>query len=281
MRNLRQTLARRAALAVANLAPGLGEGRLSRPYFVVTAGRSGSTFLMRVLEEHPDLAVYPSEANRLWHPKAYPRRRFGEEVPRFWREPERFVEYSLRHQTAADARRLRATFGAYRALMGRPTFVCKSAMIQFSLPWVCGQFPDARFIHLVRDGRSVVLSYGKRLLRRGKEESPDPAPDGEMLRALARYWRDSVDAVDRASRELGLAAEGRLLEVSYEALCADPAAELRRLTAFFGLAAPATAGRLPAGFEDRNWKAARELTGELAADLDAIMRPGLERLGYA
>ncbi len=265
---------------VAALAPGLGERRLGRAHIVVTAGRSGSTFLMRVLDGLPGLAVYPGEANRLWHPGAYPRRRFGDRVPSIWRQPERFAEYTLAHRTAADTRRLRATLGAYRVLTGGDALVVKSAMIQLILPWVAEQFPGARFIHLVRDGRAVALSYGKRLLARSAPGEAGAVPDGEMLRALARYWRDSVAAVARADAELGLAAGGRLLEVTYESLCADPPAELGRLASYLGLAERADAGRLPAAFDSRNWKAAGELAAPLAAELADIMRAGLERYGY-
>ena len=281
MRDLRQTFARRAALGLAAVAPGFGEGRLGRPCLVVTAGRSGSTFLMRVLDQLPGLAVYPGEANRLWHPNAYPRRRFGDEVPLFWRQPEGFTEYSLSHRSEADARRLRAVFGAYRALMGGGPFICKSAMIQFMLPWVDARFAEARYVHLIRDGRAVALSYGKRLLARDAPAGAAPRPDAEMLRGMARLWRDSIDAVRRADALLGLTAAGRLLEVTYESLCADPAAGLSRLASFLGLPPPGSDARVPTGFDSRNWKAERELPPALAAELAEIMRPGLDRYGYA
>lgn len=240
---------------------------------------------MRVLDEQRGLAVYPGEANRLWHPNAYPRRRFGDRVPVFWQEPERFIEYSAAHRSARDERRLRGTFGAFRALMGGGTLIAKSAMLQFSLPWLCRLFPEARFIHLVRDGRAVVLSYAKRLLSRRAGTGPAPkpddeGPDDEMLRTLARFWRDSIGAVARASDELGLASEGRMLEVTYESICLDPVAELNRLAAYLEAVAPPSGGGLPASFDNRNWKAAGELSGPLAAELTRIMRDGLDRYDY-
>ena len=280
MRDMRQALARRAAILGARLAPGLGERRLGRPCLVVTAGRSGSTFLMRVLDELSGLAVYPGEANRLWHPRAYPRRRFGDRVPSIWRQPGRFADYTLRHRTATDARRLRAALGGYRALMGGGGLVVKSAMIQFILPWVVEAVPGARFLHLVRDGRAVALSYGRRLLARRARGGEAPEPDAELLRQLASYWQETVDAVARADAELGLGADGRLLEVTYESLCADPAAELRRLAAYLGVAQPAAGAPLPAAFDNRNWKAASAIPAVLAEELTALMRSGLERYGY-
>ena len=46
--------------------------------------------------------------------------------------------------------------------------------------WIDDRFPGARFIHLVRDGRAVALSHGKRLLARrpagGAAASPGVSP---------------------------------------------------------------------------------------------------------
>jgi hypothetical protein len=273
-----RALAWRAAALMARLAPAAAERRLSRPAFIVTAGRSGSSFLTRALADLPELAVYPSEANRLWHPNAYPRRRFSDELPDIWQAPRRFTELSLARRTAADGRRLRANFGAYQALTRGRVLVAKSAMIQFMLPWVCSQFPDGRFIHLVRDGRAVVLSYGKRMMRLSGAGAGE-RPSGELLRTLARYWCESLAAVWTADDELGLERDDRLLEVRYETLCTDPAGELARLASYLGVARAAGAAA-PAAFESTNWKSERELPTVVAEELSAIMRDGLNRYGY-
>ncbi len=102
-----------------------------------------------------------------------------------------------------------------------------------------------------------------------------------MLRSLACFWRDSIAAVQLAGSELGLHAAGRLLEVTYESLCADPVVELKRLGSYLGVATPASGDRLPASFDNRNWKAESELTSALAAELTAIMQVGLDRYGYS
>lgn len=81
------------------------------------------------------------------------------------------------------------------------------------------RFPDARFLHIVRDGRAVTASLLK--LRWG----PNTVP------AAARHWAQALG--------YGLAAEARhpdlVKRVRYEELVREPPAVLREICAFLGL----------------------------------------------
>ena len=81
-------------------------------------------------------------------------------------------------------------------------------------------FPDARFIHIVRDGRAAAASV----------LDLDWGPN-DIIRA-ARWWTTEV--------ALGLAMEathpGRVLRIRYEDLTTDPQAWLAKAAAFAGLA---------------------------------------------
>jgi len=89
-------------------------------------------------------------------------------------------------------------------------------------------FPQARFIHVVRDGRDVVGS----LLQR---DWMDPTT-GEKVwccqtpKAAAEYWVHVVDAI----REQGERIPGRYLEVQYSELIEHPEAVMRIVMAFLG-----------------------------------------------
>jgi tetratricopeptide (TPR) repeat protein len=89
-------------------------------------------------------------------------------------------------------------------------------------------FPQARFIHVVRDGRDVVGS----LLQR---DWMDPST-GEKVwccqtpKAAAEYWVHVVDAI----REQGARIPGRYLEVQYSELIEHPEAVMRSVLAFLG-----------------------------------------------
>ena len=73
---------------------------------------------------------------------------------------------------------------------------------------------EARFVHLVRDGRDVALSR----LRRGMGEDK-PIAD------VAELWRRRIENARRQARRL----RGRYLELRYEDLVAEPEAALRRV----------------------------------------------------
>lgn len=81
-------------------------------------------------------------------------------------------------------------------------------------------FREAKFLHIVRDGRAVAASIRKLPWKM------------ETMRDLALFWAERLSH--------GLAAEIALgpnlvLRVSYEALLTDTTAELRKITSFLGL----------------------------------------------
>ena len=79
-------------------------------------------------------------------------------------------------------------------------------------------FPDARFVHMVRDGRDVVAS----LLTMGRYSEASDA---------ARRWVASI----RAARRFGARHPDRYLEVRYEDLVTENAREVARACAFLDL----------------------------------------------
>lgn len=88
------------------------------------------------------------------------------------------------------------------------------------VPTLARVIPDARFVHIIRDGRAVAASV----------LPLDWGPSGVL--EAARYWASQIG--------MGLAAEqhlpaDRILRVRYEDLVGDPAGQLRRLCAFLGL----------------------------------------------
>ncbi len=80
-------------------------------------------------------------------------------------------------------------------------------------------FPEAVFIHLIRDGRDVASSF----LELGW---------ADRIEEAALHWRLRVRRGRRAGRAL---PAGRYHELRYEDLVADPAPQLRDLCAAIGL----------------------------------------------
>lgn len=96
------------------------------------------------------------------------------------------------------------------------------------MPELATLFPDAQFVHIIRDGRDVVSSLARtRAANRGWRRGPDiPAIDG-----LVNDWLTFV----RSARQAGAALEpGRYHELRYEHLLADPIPTLRTTLRFLG-----------------------------------------------
>jgi Sulfotransferase family len=276
------------AQALASVLPRTMEARVGDVVLFVGCGRSGTNVLARLLDTHPEVAVYPHEANELWHPGLYPWFRSLREVPPIWRDAHAFTAASVRGRTAADDRRLKAVLGSYRTLHRARYVMNKSVLITFMIPRVLEIFPDARFIHLVRDGRAAAHSFAK-MERRKIDRRPEPyrergldLPFDQLLDDFARHWQDHISELEAERQALKLDGQGRIHELHYEDLCADPERELAELARFLDLD--------PAGFrldggrrgpiENQNHKFREELDAETIERITALTEPQLSLKGY-
>lgn len=197
--------------------------------FVVGVGRSGTTLLRMMLDAHPDLAIPPethfvpqfiqASGRLLFNPRVATRTIVEDQHRRwddFGLEPgELRAELdTLKPFDTADA--LRAFYGLYARRHGKqrwgdktPDYVRKMKKIQNTLP-------EARFIHVIRDGRDAGLSQNARIARRGKS----PVKPKEM----ARRWRKRIIKSRIDAEEV----EG-YIEVRYEDLVLDTETVLRRI----------------------------------------------------
>jgi hypothetical protein len=203
--------------------------------FIVACGRSGTTLLRAILDSHPDMAVPPETKFIV---SLLKRRRRLERDRRVLVEP--FVahvrwSFGLRDlglsRTEAEAaldpppsdtsEAIRRLFARYAARRGKSRYANKTPVHILSIPALAGAFPEARFIHVIRDGRDVALSY----------LDTDLGPDS--LEAAAVRWRRWVGQGRRDGRRLG---PGRYLELGYEHLVADPEGATKQVCRFLELA---------------------------------------------
>src|SRR5688572_368462 len=137
------------------------------PVIVLGVRRSGTTLLRVMLDRNPALAV-PDES---YFVPQLARRHRGTV------EPASFVDDLRRLPTLAEwglapdavAARLRAgmttgeaiaaVFEAYAAERGKPRWGDKTPLYMQHLPLLERLFPDASFVHLIRDGRDAALSF--------------------------------------------------------------------------------------------------------------------------
>lgn len=205
------------------------------PFFIVGSGRSGNTLVRRILNRSPRIHVppetfvlgrvielYERNSHQAWpvlvrlvlstfeyHPGF---RDFGVELRPLYQE--------LR-DSPPGKRTLSHVVDALYRYHGRATgaeFVRwgdKTPLNTYFLDRIHRLFPDAQFVHVLRDGVDVAHSY----------ISSGLMPD---LRQSSTRWLTSVQAVERFARRHPTV----VLEIRYEALVSDPVGITRRLCEF-------------------------------------------------
>jgi hypothetical protein len=205
------------------------------PFFVMGCPRSGTTLLALMLHAHSRIAV-PPETRFLM--KTYRQQRVLGDLSvaaNRARLADMITDRSTRfHDLGLSADAIREAviagpptvgsaagivFRSYAQRFGKPRWGDKRPHHYRSVIALRAMFPDAQFIHIVRDGRDCVASL-KRV----------PWWTKDSIHAMA-LWTAAVDRGRRAGKRLG---PGAYLELRYEDLVADPEREMRRVCDFLG-----------------------------------------------
>ena len=202
--------------------------------FVVGVGRSGTTLLRLMLDAHPELAIppethfipeligcfregrVPSPAELVAAVQSHPGwRDFGLEGPE--------LETIFAAIDADASSAIRAFYAAYAARHHKRRWGDKTPVYIESIASIGSVLGEqARFIHLIRDGRDVAVSRGERARRRGRDATP--------ARAEAETWKRRIEGAREQAEQVG-----HYLELRYEDLITDPEPVLRNACAFIEL----------------------------------------------
>jgi hypothetical protein len=206
------------------------------PLIVLGVRRSGTTLLRVILDRSPSIAI-PDES--YFVPQLAERHRgpidadaFADDLSRIgtlsdWDVDLREVRARLRDgMTPGDA--IAVVFETYAAGRGKPRWGDKTPMYMQYLPQIDRLFPEAVYLHLIRDGRDAATSF---LAMPGgivTETWAHPStPAG-----FACQWRTEVEAARALGSRVGAS---RYREVRYEALVADPKQQVEAICEFAGL----------------------------------------------
>jgi hypothetical protein len=186
--------------------------------FVVGVQRSGTNWLQRIIASHPDVFAMPSEtelfsrgirplAERFHHGAA------SSPVPGTTYADREALLDALRVfcDGVFAAARDRLAPSASRIVERTPDHVRE-------LDLIAEIYPDAWFVHIIRDGRDVARS----LL--AQSWGPD------TMEAAAASWAAGIAAARRAAPAIA-----HYVEVRYEELLASPEEEIRKLFSTIGL----------------------------------------------
>jgi len=285
---------------------------IDRPIFINGLGRSGTTIIHTLLSTHPNVnwmsllcGKFPRRPylNR-WLMRAidmpliniYLKRRF---VPlenySFWDLHYRGFFNPCRDLFASDVdpytrKSLRRSFSQLLTAKRNRLLIKITGVPRIS--YLHELFPDAKFVHVTRDGRAVANSRMRTPFWTGWDglnlwagEMPDHYRQewkrhGYSFTALAGIeWKTHLDQMAEFKRNY---PHINVLEVKYEAFCADPLRQIKEIAGFCEL-------DWDAGFESRirgqyveseNSKWRSELTEEQQAILQDVLAVQLIEQGY-
>jgi len=116
--------------------------KIIKPVLIIGAARSGTTMMGQLLCNHPDIA-YWNEPNHIW--------KYGHAY--------RYSDVLRSDDVKPEIRTfIYKQFSEFLQKSGKNRFMEKTPSNCFRLPYIMEIFPDARFLHIIRDGRDVTLS---------------------------------------------------------------------------------------------------------------------------
>ena len=272
------------------------------PVILISAARSGSKFLRDTLAASVDIDAVPYDVNYVW--------RYGQEDC-----SDDCLNPALLQQ--AHINFIHKQLSRLAQLGPGNVLLEKTVSNSMRVPFVRAVYPNARFIHLVRDGRDVAISANKqwtasadfpRLLQKLRGLPINNvrylgwALKNQLLRKQrARIWGPRYPGIDEdrarltldqicakqwqasyatATHDLLDAPKDRVFEIRYEDLLQSNA-PLRALIEKFDLP---DRGSILQTYKDRihHWKqsAWSQTSPATRAEIEQIIHPNLQQLGY-
>lgn len=216
--------------------PSGGAAVRSIPILMFGMERSGTTILSLMIGAHPEIAV-PYPVAGLWYDFA--RAEQVEEGELSEARLDDIIAQLLAHprmrdwDVTLDAREVRETLGgagfpnvlrafyeAYARHKNKPSWAQMDISTLDHLAMAARWFPDARFVHIVRDGRDVALSH-----------QTMPFGAGNIAECAAA-WYHRLKICEAVGHLLG---PQRYYQFRYEDLILEPEKTLRHLCTFIGV----------------------------------------------
>ena len=196
------------------------------PIFIVGCPRSGTHLLRNMLRSHPNLS-FTGESHFI--PKFY--KAFGN--PKSEKEAKKLASAILNLQwlqpwhlsldpasfanDRSYAQIVRRIFEAWAQKESKPRWGDKTPHYVMEMPVLLELFPGCKFIHIIRDGRDVALSW----------LAINNGPTNVFT--AARRWQYYVSTGQRVGRSL---PDETYLEIQYEKLLAQPGGVMENICLF-------------------------------------------------
>jgi len=169
---------------------------LDKPIFIVGFPHSGTSVLTSIFKEHPDLANW-TEASEVWES--------------FWEEGldedfDKLVPKYEKDVDPIDSLRIKDAFYRFLNSQKKKRFVNKNPRNTVRILYIKKMFPDAKIIHIYRDGREVVNSVTRNL-------------DESMIEIICDRWVRVMNEVKKQKKEI---SDSDFYEIKYEDFCESP-----------------------------------------------------------
>jgi hypothetical protein len=257
--------------------------KVVRPILMYGLPHSGTSISMQLVAQHPDLVNY-SEANTVLQPMGY----FDYENGTHVRTKE--------DATPKEIERLQRRFDFRRWFFQKRRILNKSPNNSVRLDFLHAVFPDAVFIHVVRDGRAVVNSLIRGLPADWETEdrfkpwreriNPFPGVKPPNWRSLLRdnpleqhalQWCEVINYAFKVEACCGI----KTYHLKYEELCESPRSVIEKVYKFAGLSvSDEILKRIPEKLGSKNYKWKKEFSEKDLEIVNQIQEPLLNILGY-
>ena len=218
------------------------------PFFIIGNPRSGTTLLRVMLTCHPQIVIPPECGFAVWLHRSYkdwgkdgacaPLETLADEILQC-RKMEtwglsraQLLEYFKAHEPRSWPEVCALVYWCYATSLGRRCTLWgdKNNYYLDFIPTIHAMFPDAKFIHIVRDGRDIACSYRSVMaLEKSSKYAPLLPTD---IREIALSWKKNLETIatsfDTVGRDL-------VTEVRLEDLTRCSSIELSRICDFLGV----------------------------------------------
>lgn len=272
--------------------------RVDRPIFLIGAPRSGTSRLYKYLCKVMPVAYFAKASSALYpirmlrsYPIAtsrLPKSIFRQKVKpiegdHIWNVFLPTKNHCTGEKTASpDAIRFyHKKVKSYLWYFGKTRFLNKCPRHIVRIPYLNSIFPDALFIHIIRDGRAVARSVLEKSRKYrvkfwgAKPKDWKSLVNKEDVVTCALQWKWLVEEARRRSHDLG----SRYLEVRYEDFVANPHKVITEISEFCDI--PVDLGRADLGnLKNMNYKWKRDLNERQKKLLEKHIGTFLRNLGY-
>lgn len=275
--------------------------------FIIGSGRSGTTILYNLLSMHPDVCYFSAltnnNPNKPW--LAFFHRALdipilghviqkqitSSNLKKAWILPNEgddiYTHCGFIHSKKTTMKGLRPTiFQKFSTIIethmkcaGRTVFITKQTSNTQRLELLHAMFPDAYWIHIIRDGRAVANSlfhvdWWNFVMLWWTKKQPKNKHD---IRLCGKHWKTNVTEILDHKHQFS----PRYFEVRYESLIQKPRTTLRKILRKVNLPIKKNyLTMIPKSLPDKNKKWQKQLTPSQQKKLTQEIQPLLSQLGY-